>query len=88
MEVARWVAEKEVAMVGSDSWCTEVIPNPVADQAFPVHQELMMRNGIFNLENMQLDGLAEDNVSEFLFILTTIRFKGATGSPARPIAIR
>ena len=88
LEVARWAAEKKVTMVGSDSWCTEVIPNPVSGQAFPVHQELMMRNGIFNLENMQLEGLAEDNVNEFLFILTTIRFKGATGSPARPIAIR
>ena len=88
MAVAQWAAEKKVTMVGSDSWCTEVIPNPVPGQAFPVHQELMMRNGIFNLENMQLDGLAEDQVSEFLFIVTTIRFKGATGSPARPIAIR
>ena len=88
MAVAKWAAEKKVTMVGSDSWCTEVIPNPVPGQAFPIHQELMMRNGIFNLENMQLDGLAEDSVNEFLFILTTIRFKGATGSPARPIAIR
>ena len=88
MEVARWVAEKKVTMVGSDSWCTEVIPNPVAGQAFPVHQELMMRNGIFNLENMQFDTLVEDQVYEFLFIVTTIRFKGATGSPVRPIAIR
>ncbi len=88
MEVAKWVAEKKVTMVGSDSWCTEVIPNPVAGQAFPVHQELMMRNGIFNLENMQFDDLVEDQVYEFLFIVTTIRFKGATGSPVRPIAIR
>ncbi len=88
MEVGRWVAEKKVTMVGSDSWCTEVIPNPVAGQAFPVHQELMMRNGIFNLENMQFDALMEDQVYEFLFIVTTIQFKGATGSPVRPIAIR
>ena len=88
MAVAKWAAEKKVTMVGSDSWCTEVIPNPLPGQAFPIHQELMMRNGIFNLENMQLDGLAEDNVNEFLFIMTPIRFKGATGSPARPIAIR
>ena len=87
LDVARWAAELKVTMVGSDSWCTEVIPNPIPGQAFPVHQELMMRNGIFNLENMELDGLAADKVSEFLFIVTTIRFKGATGSPARPIAI-
>jgi kynurenine formamidase len=75
-------------MVGSDSWCTEVIPNPVPGQAFPVHQELMMKNGIFNLENMTFDALMEDDIDQFLFIVTTLRFKGATGSPVRPIAIR
>lgn len=87
LEVARWAAEKKVAMIGSDSWCTEVIPNPDPDLAFPVHQELLMKNGIFNLENMRLDELAADGLSEFLFIVTPIRFRGATGSPARPIAI-
>ncbi len=88
LEVARWVAEKQVTMIGSDSWCSEVIPNPNKGLALPVHQELMMKNGIFNLENMQFDELVEDDLSEFLFIVTTIRFKGATGSPVRPIAIR
>ncbi|MGI9547359.1 MAG: cyclase family protein, partial [Flavobacteriaceae bacterium] len=87
LEVAQWVATKKVTMIGSDSWCTEVIPNPDESLAFPVHQELMMKNGIFNLENMQFDALVEDKLSEFLFIVTTIRFKGATGSPVRPIAI-
>jgi kynurenine formamidase len=86
--VARWVAERQVTMIGSDSWGSEVIPNPQADQAFPVHQDLMMRNGILNLENMRFDDLVADRVSEFLFIVTPIRFKGATGSPVRPIAIR
>lgn len=88
LEVARWVTDKKVTMVGSDSWCTEVVPNPDASLAFPVHQELLTKNGIYNLENMQFDELLEDEVTEFLFILTTIRFKGASGSPARPIAIR
>jgi len=88
LEVARWVAEKKVTMIGSDSYVTEVIPNPDPGLAYPVHQELMMKNGIFNLENMRFDELIEDNVTEFLFIVTTIRFKGATGSPVRPIAIR
>ena len=88
LAVARWVAEREVTMVGSDSWPTEVIPNPNSNLAFPVHQELIMKNGIFNLENMQFDELVADGVNEFLFIVTPIRFKGATGSPVRPIAIR
>lgn len=88
LEVAKWVAEKKVTMVGSDSWCTEVIPNPNPNVAFPVHQELMMKNGIYNLENMNLEALAQEGMTEFLFMVHTIRFKGATGSPARPIAIR
>ncbi len=75
-------------MVGGDSWGTEVYPNPDPDLVFPVHQELMMKNGIFNLENMQFDELVADGVNEFLFIFTPTRFKGATGSPGRPIAIR
>ncbi len=88
LDVARWVIEREVTMVGSDSWPTEVIPNPDPNLVFPVHQELITRNGIFILENMQFDELVADGVHEFLFILTPIRFKGATGSPVRPIAIR
>ena len=88
LDVARWVVARKVTMIGSDSWASEVIPNPDPGLAFPVHQELMMKNGIFNLENMRFDELVADDITEFLFIVTTIRFKGATGSPARPIAIR
>ena len=75
-------------MIGADSWGSEVFPNPDEGPVFPVHQELLMKNGIFNLENMQFDELVADVVYEFAFIVTPIRFRGATGSPARPIAIR
>ena len=75
-------------MIGSDSWSSEVEPNPQAGLVEPVHQELMMKNGILNLENMRFDDLVADRVNEFLLIVTPIRFKGATGSPVRPIAIR
>ena len=47
-----------------------------------------MKNGIFNIENMTFEELAADEVYEFLFIATPIRYKGATGSPMRPLAIR
>jgi kynurenine formamidase len=86
--VARWVAERKASMVGSDQSGTEVQPSADPKQAYPVHQELMMKNGIFNLENLALDELARDGAYEFLFVFTPVRFKGATGSPGRPIAIR
>ncbi len=88
LEVAAWVIEKKASMVGSDSWPTEVWPNPNPEFQVPVHQELITKNGIFNLENMVFEELVGDGVYEFLFIHTPIRFKGATGSPARPIAVR
>jgi kynurenine formamidase len=88
LAVARWVAERKAVMVGSDQWTTEVVPNPDNTLAFPVHQELLVRNGIFNLENMALDALAADRLYKFAFIFTPMPFKGAAGSPGRPIAIR
>ena len=88
LEVAAWLVERQPSMIGSDQWMTEVGPNPDPTLVAPVHQEIINKAGIWNLENMVYDDLVEDGVSEFLFIFTPMRFKGATGSPARPIAIR
>ena len=82
------MVERKASMVGGDQGGTEVQPNPDPELAFPVHQELIMKNGIFNIENLALDELARDQAYEFLFVFTPVRFKGATGSPGRPIAIR
>ena len=87
MEVARWVIEKQATMVGSDAGGTEVASKDTT-QSFPVHQELIMKNGIFNLENMRFEDLIADRVYEFLFVLAPLRLDGATGSPSRPLAIR
>ena len=85
---ARWIAERKASLVGADSCCVEVDPNPDAKLDHPVHQELIMRNGILMLENLDLRGLAAERVYEFLFIFTPTPFKGASGSPGRPLAIR
>jgi len=45
-------------------------------------------NGIFNIENLTFEEAAADRAYEFLFVETPIRFKGATGSQLRPLAIR
>jgi kynurenine formamidase len=87
-EVARWLVERKVTVTGGDTSTNEVSPNPTRGLVIPVHQELMMRSGIFNIENMTFEELAAERVYEFLFMATPIRFKGATGSPLRPLAIR
>ncbi len=37
LEVARWVAERGLCLTGADSWSVEVVPNPDASLAYPVH---------------------------------------------------
>ena len=87
-EVSDWLIEKQITVTGSDTSVTEVSPNPDPSLAIPIHQELMMKNGIFNIENMNFEELAADEGWEFLLLANPIRFKGATGSPLRPLAIR
>ncbi|HSE79780.1 MAG TPA: cyclase family protein [Alphaproteobacteria bacterium] len=87
LAAARWLAERRVVVVGADTWGVEAVPNPDPDLAFPAHQELITRNGIFLHENLDLGGLAADRVNEFVYVMTPLRIKGATGSPGRPIAI-
>jgi len=87
LEVASWMSERQPAMIGADSWPVEVVPARDPGHFRPVHQELITRNGILILENLTLEELASDGVHEFMFIMTPLRLTGATGSPARPIAI-
>ena len=88
LEAARWLVEREVVIVGSDTWSMEVVPNPNANLAFPVHQLLIPRNGIYIFENLLTEELARDRVYEFAFFFAPLKLKGATGSPANPLAIR
>ena len=64
------------------------MPPEDPDRPFPVHLMLLVRNGIYNIENLDLEELAKDKVYEFAFVFAPLRLKGATGSPGNPIAVR
>jgi kynurenine formamidase len=85
---AQLLVEEEVVLVGSDNWGVEVMPNPDASLAAPVHQLLLAKNGIYIHENLATEALARDAVYEFVYLFAPLRLKGATGSPGNPIAIR
>ena len=82
------VEAEAVVVVGADTWGVEVMPNPDASLSAPVHQLLLARNGIYLHENLITADLARDNAYEFMYSFAPLRFKGATGSPGNPIAIR
>ena len=88
LDAAQYLVEREIVMAGSDTWAVEVVPNPDASLAFPVHQLFIPRNGIYIFENLATEELARDSAYEFAFMFAPLRLKGATGSPGNPLAIR
>ena len=88
VEAAKYLAGKEVVMVGADNWGVEVNPNPSPELSAPVHQLLIAQNGIYLHENLNTEDLARDGAYEFAYMFSPLRLKGATGSPGNPIAIR
>ncbi len=88
MQAAQFLVDQEIVMVGSDTWGTEVLPNPDASLAFPVHQLLIAKNGIYNMENLATEVLADSQTDEFLFVYAPLPLKGAPGSPGNPVAMR
>jgi kynurenine formamidase len=88
LDAGKWLADRNVALVGCDNWALEVVPSKNPDRPFEVHQHLLVRHGIYVLENLDLEELAREKVYEFAFVFSPLRLKGATGSPGNPIAVR
>lgn len=84
----KWLVEKKIVMVGSDTWATEAFPGEDPEKFAEGHQYLLTRNGIYNHENLDLSALAKDRVYEFAYVFAPLRLKGATGSPGNPFAVK
>jgi kynurenine formamidase len=85
---AEWLVRQNPMLVGSDTCCVEVNPNPEPKLSSPVHQILLTANGIHMVESLKLDELASKRAYEFAFIAEPLKIRGATGSTIAPVAIR
>ncbi len=85
---AKWLIKKKIVMMGGDSWAVEAVPGEDENRPFECHQWLIAKNGIHIIENLNLDALVQDQVYEFAFFFAPVPFKGATGSPGNPVAVR
>jgi kynurenine formamidase len=85
---AEWLAKQDPMLVGADNWPVEVAPNPDSKLSLPVHQVLLVVNGIHLLENLKLDELVGKQVYEFAFIMQPLKAQGFTGSTVAPVAVR
>jgi kynurenine formamidase len=86
-EAARWLAERGVRATGAETIAYEQIKPEVGHALLPVHRLLLVEHGIHIIEVMNLSGLAEAGVHEFMFFLAPLKIMGGTGSPVRPLAV-
>ncbi|HXQ92996.1 MAG TPA: cyclase family protein [Nitrososphaerales archaeon] len=87
LSAAEWLANQGAVVVGSDTWNVEVDPSKEVRGADDVHQYLITKNGIRMIENLFLEEVSRDRVSEFLFVCLPLRIRGGTGSPVTPLAV-
>ncbi len=85
---AEWLAKQDPILVGADTAPVEVSPNPDPQLSLPVHQIMLVVNGIHLLENLKLDELAAKRVYEFALTMQPLKLRGGTGSTVAPAAIR
>ncbi|GAA5050802.1 kynurenine formamidase [Thermocatellispora tengchongensis] len=86
LEAAEWLARRDVALVGADTSGVEVIPW-APGTVCPVHQFLIRDCGVYLLEFLDLEELAETGATAFLFLVAPLRIRGGTGSPVAPVAV-
>lgn len=86
---ANWLADKGVKAVGADNvaWDEVGMVDPELAITLPGHLILLVRHGIYIIENLNLEQIAHDQCYVFEFICLPLKMRGATGSPVRPIAL-
>jgi kynurenine formamidase len=90
LSAAEWLLEKGVIASGTDTETYEVQPAPdpgPTGNPQPVHTLLLIENGIYLMESLDLEELARNRVYEFLFVALPLKIRGATGSMVDPLAV-
>ena len=88
--VAPWLAERGVAMLGSD-YTNDLLPSGIEGVAQPIHLLTIVTMGMPLFDNLDLEALAEvageQGRREFMLVAAPLAVPGGTGSPLNPLAI-
>ena len=84
---AHWIADRGIHAAGADTIAFERLGAGDGHAVLPVHRILLVEAGIYLIEALALEELAEAGAYEFAFILAPLKLIGATGSPVRPLAV-
>lgn len=88
LDAARYLVDEAGAMIlGGDNLSLETFPVETPDHWVPVHSWLLAERGVPIMEVVDLEQLSKDRVYEFAFIAASLKLRGASGSPMRPLAL-
>lgn len=88
LDAVKWLVEDQrIMLLGADNLSFEAFPPEREDNWVPVHTYLLAEKGVMFIEQLFLEDLSKDKQYEFAFIAASLKLKGASGSPLRPIAI-
>ena len=82
-----WLVDQRVALTGCDTWSFGPVPAEDPAEPFVVPQTLNVKHGVVVLENLHLAELADEQVGEFMFVVSHAKLRGATGAWVAPLAI-
>jgi kynurenine formamidase len=86
-DAARWIIDHKVRLAGNDTATFEKRPAAYGKELFSVHMMLLADNGIFIMENANLEPVGDAKVGVALLIVTPLKIEGATGSALRVLAL-
>ncbi|MWA02914.1 cyclase family protein [Actinomadura sp. LD22] len=81
--VDRW----GIALVGADNISVEVEPSGDPGCTLPLHVALIRDRGVFLLELLDLERLAELSATTFLLVVSPLNIVGGSASPVAPTAV-
>jgi len=87
ISACRYLVERKIVLVGLDNWGIDSLPGEDPKRLYDCHAEMQTRHGIWGIENLQFVQLLAEKQYEFLFTWAALPMRGATGSPANPVAI-
>jgi kynurenine formamidase len=86
----RFLAERQVAALGSDS-NSDAVPSTTEGIGFPIHVLAVNAMGLHLMDYLAFERLTAVCLAherwEFLFVVAPLRIIGGTGSPVNPVAI-
>jgi len=84
-----WAGDRRVRAVGADNMAWDAMEerDPETNMLLYGHVHLLVTHGIHIIENLNLEELSASGRREFCFVGVPLKFRGATASPIRPLAL-